>query len=332
MNLPERDLENLLRQAPQPKPPRDLKARLLAQAPASLSRTAADFSAVAAASTEGGPQSRGGLDGSGLAGWLRRWWLSLIPAAGALACAGVIGIQQTEIRALRATIETLKQQGSPTESGPANSDSKQTNTAAPTAAESPEDQEIARLRQTAGQLQAEIAQLTQLRAENNKLREQIASQTAKSGLTREETEAMSQARERVANIQCVNNLKQFGLATKVWALDNGDTLPPNIIVMSNELSTPKILVCPADKSHTAVSSWGSFTAANVTYEYLTPLAKDDEPNRVLSRCPIHGTIGLVDGSVQMGAMTNHPDWFQEKDGKLYYLPPGDNNLNSRGQK
>jgi competence protein ComGC len=66
---------------------------------------------------------------------------------------------------------------------------------------------------------------------------------------------------------CANNLKQIGLAFKTWALDNGDRFPmsvstneggtmelcagPNAFahfaVMSNELSTPAVLVCPEDK-------------------------------------------------------------------------------------
>jgi prepilin-type processing-associated H-X9-DG protein len=67
-------------------------------------------------------------------------------------------------------------------------------------------------------------------------------------------------------IQCVNNLKQVGLATRVWEGDNNDKYPTavsvtnggamelmtgpnawkNFQVMSNELSTPKVLFCPAE--------------------------------------------------------------------------------------
>jgi competence protein ComGC len=67
-------------------------------------------------------------------------------------------------------------------------------------------------------------------------------------------------------IQCVNNLKQVGLATRVWEGDNNDKYPTavsvtnggamelmtgpnawkNFQVMSNELSTPKVLFCPME--------------------------------------------------------------------------------------
>ena len=71
---------------------------------------------------------------------------------------------------------------------------------------------------------------------------------------------------RSTEIQCVNNLKQIGLAFRIWEGDNGDKMPmqvpakkggamepaakgdvaPVFRVMANELSTPRILVCPAD--------------------------------------------------------------------------------------
>jgi len=91
--------------------------------------------------------------------------------------------------------------------------------------------------------------------------------------------------------------------------------------MSNELNTPKILVCPAETNRPAATSWATYTAANCSYEYLAASGSDKEPTRVLSRCPIHGTIGLCDGSVQGGSVQNHPDWFVQRDGKLYFEPP-----------
>ena len=93
--------------------------------------------------------------------------------------------------------------------------------------------------------------------------------------------ALARAKARAQRINCVNNLKQNGLAFKTWAIDNSDSFPMNVLnsaggppvggstlaafssannaaqyeytvfgVMSNELSTPKIVVCPSDERTT----------------------------------------------------------------------------------
>jgi len=92
-----------------------------------------------------------------------------------------------------------------------------------------------------------------------------------------------------------NNLKQFGLAVRVWALDNNDSNPPNVLSMSNELATPKILVCPAETNRPVAANWSSFTMVNCSYEFLVPDEKDAdrEPQRVSVRCPIHGILGYA---------------------------------------
>lgn len=85
------------------------------------------------------------------------------------------------------------------------------------------------------------------------------------------------ARRRViqCRINCVNNLKQTGLAFRTWALDNGDHYPMQVSitlggtmelvtngnafahfrVMSNELSTPKILFCPQETDPMRQPAW-----------------------------------------------------------------------------
>src|SRR5690242_2899019 len=76
---------------------------------------------------------------------------------------------------------------------------------------------------------------------------------------------------------CTNNLKQIGLAFRIWALDNGDRFPMSVstndggtmelcsgtnasvhfAVMPNELSTPKVLVCPEDKNRQWATNFNS---------------------------------------------------------------------------
>ena len=86
--------------------------------------------------------------------------------------------------------------------------------------------------------------------------------------------ALAAAKRKAQRINCVSNLKQSGIAFRLWESDNGDRYPmavsttqngvqeniyqnnnyaPNgynvnsiFVCMSNELSTPKVLDCPAD--------------------------------------------------------------------------------------
>ncbi len=92
--------------------------------------------------------------------------------------------------------------------------------------------------------------------------------------------ALAAAKRKAQKINCVNNLKQVGLAFRIWEGDNGDMFPmavslhrqggakENILnssqtttpagatygvyyefeVMSNELATPKVTWCPSDQS------------------------------------------------------------------------------------
>lgn len=78
--------------------------------------------------------------------------------------------------------------------------------------------------------------------------------------------ALARAKQRAQRINCVSNLKQVGLAFRIWGGDHDDKFPMAVPasedgtlewvaggnafrhfqVMSNELNATKILVCPAD--------------------------------------------------------------------------------------
>ncbi len=113
--------------------------------------------------------------------------------------------------------------------------------------------------------------------------------------------ALARAKARAQRINCTNNLKQVGLAFKTWAIDNGDQFPMRVpgasgggsehmgvrtcttaqanglvwssygvygffCVMSNELSTPKVLNCPAeaDSSRYAATTFAGYVANTAT--------------------------------------------------------------------
>lgn len=302
MNPTEHQIEDILRAAPRPKPPLGLKAQIIGQtklpAPA--------------------PRAEKALTRRATSGWLRRWWPALTAGALSVAGAAVLTVQRMDINQLKQSMQALT--AAPTGAQGATPAPAATESQSPeTSAETPE-QEIARLKGVVNQLQADVALLEQTRAANEKLRTQLAKPAAPT-FTTEELAAMNNAKARAENIQCVNHLKQLGLAVRVWAMDNTNLSPPDVRSMSNEVSSLKLLVCPGDHSRQPPTDWASVSPADSSYEYLAPsAAADQEPTRVLFRCPIHGNIGLCDGSVQSGVAKSHPERLMERDGKLYYQP------------
>ena len=169
------------------------------------------------------------------------------------------------------------------------------------------------------QLTDQVARGEQARQENEKLRGQLAA-PLQGMIAPEETNALANAQEKALRLKCAQHLNQLGLCTRVWAQDMDGVLPPNILSMSNEISQPKILICPADKSRQPASGWAAFTPANSSYEYLAPDGPTNvEPYRVTFRCLIHGSVTLGDGSVP-ATERPQPESIQRRDGKLFYQP------------
>lgn len=98
-------------------------------------------------------------------------------------------------------------------------------------------------------------------------------------------------------IKCVNNLKNVGLAFRIFATDNGDMFPAEVMAsngvevastdivsiygsLSNELSTPKILLCPEDKKKEEATSFTNFSGKNISY-FASLTAKETLPTAFL---------------------------------------------------
>jgi len=123
----------------------------------------------------------------------------------------------------------------------------------------------------------------------------------------------------------MSNMRQLGFAFRSWEVGHNGEFPFNVStakggtmelsqrdgsgldrssylhfqVMSNELSTPKILVCVADSSKVAAADFGNLSAANVSYQiYSGREINDKNPLQTIAICPIHGAVLRVDGSVQ----------------------------------
>jgi len=99
------------------------------------------------------------------------------------------------------------------------------------------------------------------------------------------------------SISCGNMMSSIALASRIWAEDNSNRLSDNFLIMSNELCTPKILICPSDTLRKPAESWATFTSNNCSYQILRPGMPGDDFTNAYFRCPIHGHLGFADGTV-----------------------------------
>lgn len=110
---------------------------------------------------------------------------------------------------------------------------------------------------------------------------------------------VARTRSKSGRIACVDNLKRIGLSFKLWPGDtdryqmrhsvtNGGTMEwvesgeawPHFLVMSNELASPKILICPADRRQVAVS-WAALSNTNISY-FVALDAEETNPQGLLT--------------------------------------------------
>jgi hypothetical protein len=98
-------------------------------------------------------------------------------------------------------------------------------------------------------------------------------------------------------INCINNLKNIGLAARIWASDHHNNLPTDFLSMKDELNTPKILHCPSDDNRAMATNWDNFSETACSYEILSPGVSAAEGQVVYVRCRVHEIFGLADGAV-----------------------------------
>lgn len=168
--------------------------------------------------------------------------------------------------------------------------------------------ELARLRNEVGQLRKQAREAETLRAqaaEAAQLHPRLA--TATQNLARAESELadavklspeeLQQLKEEAQSVGCVNNLKQIGLAARLWAKDHDNVFPPDFISMKDQLATPKILFCPGDTAATRVSEWSQLDPSLISYRFMNPNGNLSDPTKLLTTCPIHSHTVLSDASV-----------------------------------
>jgi prepilin-type N-terminal cleavage/methylation domain-containing protein len=149
--------------------------------------------------------------------------------------------------------------------------------------------------------------------------------------------ALARAKAKAKRIQCVNQEKQMGIAFFMWATDHDDKFPwkwptaeggtlaslsggsppvalasssssiaqvtpptdwiDNFRACSNEMVTPKILVCPADDEKTVVEKW-AFASGDTASYFYSPQGDKTKPE----------TIIIGDRNIDGGQSLYDPSW------------------------
>jgi competence protein ComGC len=114
--------------------------------------------------------------------------------------------------------------------------------------------------------------------------------------------ALASTNRKSSRLGCVNNLKQISLAFRLWEGDNGDKYPMSVsvtnggtmelaagtnawfsfLVMSNQLSTPKVLHCPEDTNRFAANNFSAgVNHRNISY-FVGVDSSESDPQALMS--------------------------------------------------
>lgn len=167
------------------------------------------------------------------------------------------------------------------------------------------------------------------------------------------------AQKKSQKINCSNNLKMVGLAYRIWEGDNNDRYPMGVSVtnggamelvvagnvvhafqvMSNELSTTKVLYCPNDKTRFYAATFSGLANSNISYFVNAGVIGEANPQavtfgdcnfemggvpvkigllRLATNDPVawsaarhvhSGNLGMADGSVQASTTSGMRSYF-----------------------
>ena len=127
--------------------------------------------------------------------------------------------------------------------------------------------------------------------------------------------ALARSKSKAKEIECVNNLKQTAIGLRLWANDQNGAFPWAVDVAddgsknspewvdhfracSNELVTPKVLLCPVEKNKTVAESW-SLAAGYDNVSYFAGLTAGES---------LPQTLLTGDGNVLGGGGGLEPYW------------------------
>jgi len=113
--------------------------------------------------------------------------------------------------------------------------------------------------------------------------------------------ALQNARNKAMQAECVSNLKQVGLAFRLWSDDNQDKYPwmvlpaeggsanpakqdtfNHFLPITNELHTPKVLVCPSDRDRSEEGDWVEIVDNNHISYFVSYEGDQAKPQSMLA--------------------------------------------------
>ena len=139
---------------------------------------------------------------------------------------------------------------------------------------------------------------------------------------------ISNAAQRARRISCVCHLKQVGLAYRMWSNDHsnhfpwqlstttggtlewisGSNISVHFVMASNELNSPKVLICPADSDRAAAKDFNApFGSNNISY-FLGLDADETNPYTFLSGDRTLSTKSTIQTGLFVISATNPPTW------------------------
>lgn len=117
-------------------------------------------------------------------------------------------------------------------------------------------------------LRARVDTLIALRDENSRLAAEPASLGGP--MAGETDDFFSDKRAHAQSIKCINNMKNIGLAVRIYATDHDDYNPESVMQLKGVLSSPGMLICPSksdsDQDTEKRVTWEDIHPGAVTYQ------------------------------------------------------------------
>jgi hypothetical protein len=162
-----------------------------------------------------------------------------------------------------------------------------------------QQKEVRQLKEEKEHLIALVDESKQLETDNQRLQDNLLKfEGSNDYLVRD---PLGEAREKAKQTMCTNNLKQLSLAYQIAKSEGTGT--KNLYDLIPYMGGTGIpLYCPSDNDKEPVSKEtpSDIGPENISYQFQLKTPEDASMSTVVVQCPIHGSVGLFDGSVHNG--------------------------------